>query len=153
MIQTDNLQKTAVIFIGIPGSGKSTFYERYFRDKYVRINLDTLRTRTKERALLEECLASGRSFVVDNTNPTAADRQRYIAPAKAAGYLITGFFFQSSLSECLERNNSREGKAKVPAKAVAGILRKLEQPSCEEGFDHMYVVKIVNGIYEADRMA
>ena len=74
----------AIIFIGIQGAGKSTFFRERFFDTHVRINLDMLRTRTREKALLEACLQSGQSFVVDNTNPLAEDRKRYLEPARAA---------------------------------------------------------------------
>ena len=74
--------KKAIIFTGIQASGKSTFYHRRWAKEYVHINLDTLHTRNKENLLLEDCLRKGYSFVVDNTNPTAADREKYILRAK-----------------------------------------------------------------------
>ena len=138
-------RKSAVIFIGIPGSGKSTFFLKYFGNQYVHINLDTLHTRNKEQALLFECIEAGRSFVVDNTNPTSADRRRYIVPAKAAGYSVTGFYFSCPISQCILRNEHREGKAKVPLKALKGIANRRELPCIEEGFDNLYVVLVENG--------
>jgi predicted kinase len=72
----------AIIFIGIQGSGKSSFYkERFFRT-HVRINLDMLRTRHREHAFLQTCLRTGQRFVVDNTNPTIEQRARYIVAAR-----------------------------------------------------------------------
>ena len=72
------MEKTMVIMIGIQGSGKSTFYHKYLANSYVRINLDTLKTRHQEELLISECIKDGKSFAIDNTNPTRADRQRYI---------------------------------------------------------------------------
>src|ERR1700732_3621890 len=66
----------AIIFIGIQGAGKSTFYRERFFDTHVRINLDMLRTRKREEQLLAACLDAGQSFVVDNTNPQASDPAR-----------------------------------------------------------------------------
>jgi len=43
-IEKNKTVKTVIILIGIPASGKSTFYERYFPE-FSRINLDTLKTR------------------------------------------------------------------------------------------------------------
>lgn len=85
----------AIIFIGVLGSGKSTYYAQRFKKDFEHINLDTLKTRACESALLEHCLANGLSFVVDNTNPTQTDRLRYIERARAAGYRIVGYYFQS----------------------------------------------------------
>lgn len=132
--------KTAVIMIGIQGSGKSEFYRRYLSDNYVRINLDTLKTRNREKQLLKDCIDAGKDFAVDNTNPTEMDRQRYIVPAKAAGYRIIGFFMESKLRACIARNNLREGKERIPAKAIAATSNKLQMPHYEEGFDELYFV-------------
>jgi predicted kinase len=72
----------AVIFIGIQASGKSTFYHQQFALTHLRINLDMLKTRHRAQRLVETCIEVSQSFVVDNTNPTSDDRQRYIEPAK-----------------------------------------------------------------------
>ena len=132
--------KTAVIIMGIQGSGKSEFYSRYLSDSYVRINLDTLKTRNRERQLLKDCIDVGKDFAVDNTNPTKEDRQRYIVPAKASGYRVIGYFMESKLQICIERNNLREGKEKLPVQAIAATSNKLQLPSYEEGFDELYFV-------------
>ena len=132
--------KTAVIIMGIQGSGKSEFYRRYLSGYYVRINLDTLKTRNKERQLLNDCFDTGKDFAVDNTNPTKADRQRYIVPAKAAGYRIIGYFMESKLQACIARNNLREGKERLPAQAIAATSNKLQMPDYKEGFDELYFV-------------
>ncbi len=66
----------AVIFTGIQAFGKTSYYHKYFED-YAHISLDVLNTRNREKLMLEECISSGRSFVIDNTDPTRADRERY----------------------------------------------------------------------------
>jgi predicted kinase len=130
-----------VILMGIPGAGKSTFYRQRFFDTHVRINLDMLRTRHRERTLFQACLACGQDVVIDNTNPTAADRARYIEPAKAAGAKITGFYFRSRVSEAMRRNAEREGMQRVPDKAILGIAGRLERPALSEGFDALFYVR------------
>lgn len=97
--------------------------------------------------MLFQCIETSQSFVVDNTNPTAEDRQRYIVPAKAAGYSVTGYYFSSSLSQCIARNELREGKARVPVKAIKAITNKMKLPRTEEGFDYLFVVILENGEY------
>ncbi len=133
-------EKTAVIFIGIQGSGKSYLYEKMFASDHVHINLDELHTRNKEMLLLTDCIASGADFVVDNTNPTRAERARYIALAKDAGYRVVGYFIQSILRDCIARNERRTGKAYVSAKAIAATSNRLEMPRYSEGFDELYFV-------------
>ena len=126
--------------IGIQGSGKSEFCRQYLPN-ITRINLDTLKTRNNENRLITECHNRGCDYVVDNTNPTREERARYIIPAQAEGYRIVGYFMQSRLQECIQRNNRREGKARVPAKAIAMTSNRLELPSLSEGFDALYFVK------------
>lgn len=135
------MEKTMIIMIGIQGSGKSTFYDKYLSDSYVRVNLDTLKTRHQENLLISECIRNGKSFAVDNTNPTRADRQRYIPLAQYAGYKIVGYFMESKLQPCIERNNQRTGIARIPATAIAATSNKLQTPTYDEGFDELYFVK------------
>jgi len=134
--------KTAIILISIPASGKSTFYSLYFQDAYTLINLDSLHTRSKENILMTECLAEGKSFVVDNTNPKKTDRERYIMPAKKEGYRVIGYFFQSKITDCISRNEKRTGKKRVPDIAIISKSNELELPDKDEGFDSLYFVRM-----------
>lgn len=134
------MEKQLIILMGVQGSGKSTFCQRYFKDGYVRINLDMLKTRHREKLLINECLHDGRSYVVDNTNPTKADRERYIPQAKAKGYKVVGYFMESKLQVCIARNEQRKGEEKIPPQAIAATSNKLEMPQYAEGFDELYFV-------------
>ena len=136
--------KKAIILIGIQACGKSTFCAQQLRDA-VHISLDDLHTRKKETLLLSECILRGEDFVIDNTNPTRADRARYIRPAKEAGYTVIGYYFRSSIHESLARNAQRTGKARVSDIAVAATHSKLELPDPAEGFDTLYYVRMEDG--------
>jgi predicted kinase len=129
-----------VILMGIQGVGKSTFYRERFSDTHVRINLDMLRTRHRERTLFEACIACDQDMVIDNTNPTAADRARYIEPAKAAGAEVIGYYFSSRVADALRRNMDREGVQRVPDKAILGTAGRLELPALSEGFNALLYV-------------
>jgi len=132
----------AVIFCGIQGSGKTTFYkERFFRT-HLRISLDQLHTRNKEARFLQTCFATYQRFVVDNTNPTIAERQRYIAAAKAARFKLVCYFFETEVSEAIVRNSLRTSKELIPISGIKGTFKKLQVPTYSEGFDQLYTVKI-----------
>ena len=137
------------IMIGIQASGKSSFCKSILKE-YVRINLDELNTRNKERIAIMEAIQSGVDIVIDNTNPTKADRERYISTAKNHEYEAVGYFMQSRLQECIDRNEQREGKACVPRKAIACTSNKLEIPDYSEGFDKLYFVSISENGYKID---
>lgn len=132
----------AIIFAGIQATGKSTFYIEHFFNTHVRISLDLLRTRHRESVFLDACLSTRQRFVVDNTNPTAADRARYIARAKAAGFRVVGYYFESNPVEASRRNARRPGQYRVPAKAIFATRKRLEIPSLAEGFDELRYVRI-----------
>ena len=134
-----------VIFTGIQATGKSSFYRSRFFDTHIRINLDMLRTRRRERLLVQACLEAQQPFVVDNTNVTATDRARYLAPAREAGFRVVGYYFCSSVGDALRRNRDRTGRALVPAKGLVGTYKRLEVPVLEEGFDLLYEVRIEDG--------
>lgn len=130
--------------MGIQATGKSTFFrERFFRS-HVRINLDMLGTRHREARLIETCLATGISFVVDNTNPTALDRARYLVPARAAGFAITGYYFASQVAAARLRNAGRAPDEQVPERGLLGAAGRLERPRLAEGYGALYYVRIAD---------
>jgi predicted kinase len=132
----------AVLFIGLPGAGKSTFYVEQFLWTHLRINLDMLRTRVREDRLLEFCVESRQKFVVDNTNPTVENRAKYIDAAKAKRFSIVGYYFIPDLDGCLKRNAGRSGKLRVPDVAIRNVADKMSKPSLDEGFDQLHFVRL-----------
>jgi len=132
----------AVIFCGAPGSGKSTFFKEHFFDTHLRISLDLLRTRKRERLFFDTALKAGQRLVIDNTNPTADNRRLYIEAARAAHFTLAGYYFTAGFEEALERNNLRTGRARVPEAAIKSFLAKLERPALAEGFDRLYQVAV-----------
>ncbi len=131
-----------VVFIGLQASGKSTFYQQRFFNTHLRINLDMLKTRNRERLLMQVCLQTQQPFVIDNTNPTKEERQRYIEPAKAADFRIIGYYFQSQVEQCIRRNEGRSQGQQVPLPGVLGTYKRLEIPTLDEGFDELHYVRI-----------
>ena len=132
----------AVIFTGIQASGKSTFYQQHFFRTHVRINLDMLRTRHREQILLAACIEARQPFVIDNTNPTRKARATYIEAARAADFEVIGYYFQSKAQDAIARNARRPPEEQIPEAGIWGCYGRLEIPSMNEGFDHLYYVRI-----------
>jgi predicted kinase len=128
----------AVILCGVQGSGKTTLYRDRFLATHVRVSMDLLRTRHREAAFLQVCLDTQQRFVVDNTNATAAERRRYVEPARAAGFKVIGYLVEVDEAEALARNQERSGRARVPARGLVGTARRLIRPTPEEGFDELW---------------
>ena len=134
-----------ILFVGLPGAGKtSLFKERFFRTR-VRISLDLLRTRQREWQFFQTCLATEQRCVIDNTNPTRADRSRYVVPAKAARFMTVGYYFQSKIEDCMRRNAARPAPERVPDVAIYSAAHRLELPTFDEGFDRLYYVRLEEG--------
>ncbi len=132
----------AIIFCGIQATGKSSIYKEIFFKTHVRISLDLLNTRNKEKEFLDLCLKMQQPFVIDNNNPQKADREKYILPAKERKYKVIGYYFQSKIEDSLLRNSLRTGKEHIPELGIKGTFKKLELPSMDEGFDELYYVEI-----------
>ncbi|TGE28613.1 ATP-binding protein [Hymenobacter metallicola] len=130
-----------IVFCGMQATGKSTFYQQHFFHSHVRISLDLLRTRNRERRLLALCLETQMRCVVDNTNPTRAERAQYIGPARQAGFAVTGYYFHSTAAEAFARNVQRPAERQVPEVGIRATRNRLEIPRFAEGFDALYSVR------------
>jgi len=136
-----------VVLVGIPGAGKSTFYEKHLRTTHVHVSLDHWRGKKNRRRREEEAiragLQAGRDVAVDNTNPTVEDRARYVALASEFGAELVAYYFPVDRDGCLTRNRRRTGKGAVPEAAIFTILGKLQPPRHTEGFHTIYYVRVV----------
>jgi predicted kinase len=128
----------AIVLCGVQGSGKTTLYRDRFLGTHVRVSLDLLRTRHREAAFVDLCLATQQRYVVDNTNPTPAERRRYVEPARAAGFKVIGYLVEVDAAEAFARNAERSGRARIPDSGVAGTARRFQRPTLEEGFDELW---------------
>ena len=133
-----------VIFVGLPGSGKSTYYREHFAATHVHVSKDLManvRARDeRQRREIETALAAGRSVVVDNTNPSRDVRAPLIATGRRYGAKVTGYFFDVDVRACIMRNREREGRARVPEVAIFTTRKKLQPPALDEGFDELHVI-------------
>ena len=136
-----------VIFIGLQASGKSSFFRQYLATTHELVSKDLMRN-NKNRArrqaqLVEAALQAGRSIVVDNTSPTVEERASLIELGQLYNARILGYYFQSQVKDCLERNQQRSGKARVPDVAIYATIKKLVRPTYAEGFHQLFYVRIV----------
>ena len=82
--------------------------------------------------------ASASRFVVDATNPTPADRRRYVEPARAAGFRVVGYLVEVADAQALARNAAREGRGACRPRRSSATGRRLLRPTPEEGFDELW---------------
>jgi predicted kinase len=138
----------AIMLIGIQASGKSTFFKERFFNTHLRISNDLLKTKNREKLLLEFCHATQMPFVLDNTNPTKAVRAKYIELLRLWNMPVIGYYFSIKIERSLEWNSKREGKRKMPKVGILSTYKALEIPSYDEGFSELYYVDVQEGQFE-----
>jgi predicted kinase len=133
-----------VILIGLPASGKTTFYRERFAETHSHVSKDLLRNNRqsdrRQEELVVESLAKGHSIVVDNTNATVEVRAPLIVLARTHGATVVGYYFATEAADALRRNRTRQGRERVPDVAIFAIRKRLEPPSPGEGFDRLFSV-------------
>lgn len=139
-----------IVLIGLQASGKSSFYRQRFAGTHVLVSKDLMRAARdpgrRQTRLIAEALAAGRSLVVDNTNPSPAERVPLVALGHAHGAVVTGYYFEPDVSASLQRNRLRQGRARVPDVAIFATARKLVPPTSAEGFDRLFDVRTGDGM-------
>jgi predicted kinase len=141
-----------VVFVGLPGSGKSSYAES---SGVTPISSDLMRQLLADdatdqtiharvfncmRYLLRHRLAAGRPVTyLDATHLTPDERKPYIDIARWYGCDVEALFFDVPLEVCMQRNRSRARV--VPEEAMQIMAAKLVPPRMDEGFTRVTVVR------------
>ena len=144
---------TVVLAIGLPGSGKSSWFKRNnispLSSDMIRAMLfdDPNEQRFQDlvfsnlRSMLRARLIARRPMnYLDATNLTPHDRGSWIKLAKDSGYEVQALYFDVPLEVCLERNQKRQRV--VQEEAMRRMSAKLKPPTFEEGFSKITVVRV-----------
>jgi len=142
-----------VLAIGLPGSGKSTWFKRHnilpLSSDMVRILLfdDVTEQRYQDlvfstlRSMLRARLLAKRPWnYVDATNLSSHERRTWVKLANDFGYEAHAVFFDVPPEVCIERNRRRERN--VPEDVMLRMASKLRPPKFEEGFAKITVVRL-----------
>jgi predicted kinase len=142
-----------VLAIGLPGSGKSSWFKRHniralssdlLRDllfddpteqRYQDLVFSNLRSMLKARMIARRPLN-----YVDATNLTPHDRHTWIKLARDYGYDVHAVFFDVPLEVCMERNLRRQRI--VPEDIMRRMAGKFRPPTFDEGFSKITVVRV-----------
>lgn len=141
-----------VILIGLPASGKSTFFRERFSASHAHVSKDNFpkhrRPARRQEREIREALAADRSVVVDNTNASVDERAAVIAIGRELGTRILGYVFETDVPGCRERNGNRKGAACVPLVALYDTAKRYQAPRMEEGFDELWTVRLAEAGFD-----
>jgi predicted kinase len=142
-----------VLAIGLPGSGKSSWFKRHnvvplSSDMVRALLFDDVREQRFQdlvfsnlRSMLKARLIAKRPMnYVDATNLTPQERQHWIKLAKDYQYEVQAVFFDVPVEVCLERHQRRDRV--VPEDVMRRMAAKLKPPAFEEGFAKITVVRV-----------
>jgi predicted kinase len=142
-----------VLTIGLPGSGKTTWYKRrgvtpLSSDLLRTILFDSITEQRYQglvfstlRSLLRARLIAKMPWnYVDATNLSPHERRQWIKMARGFGYEVHAVFFDVPLETCMERNRRRERQ--VPEEVMRQMGQKLKPPTFKEGFSKIIVVRV-----------
>ncbi|KAG6185459.1 hypothetical protein E4U27_000515 [Claviceps purpurea] len=148
-----NEEQDVILFLGRPGSGKSTFFKKFLSHLgYQRVNQDTLGTLPKCVARAKDLLSQGKSVVIDNTNRNIKTREAWVALAKEAKVPIRCIWFQTTFAVCkhndavrvlnktLSADDDSMTRKILPALAWISFDKDFQKPSIEEGFQDIIQV-------------
>jgi bifunctional polynucleotide phosphatase/kinase len=128
--------KTMIVFVGMPGSGKTSFYHKNLESLgYVHINQDTLKTRPKVLKLTKESLTKGLPMAIDATNPSFDKRQEFYDLANKSGYSIMTLYF---VGDGKGWNKLREKP--VPTIAYSMYYKHLVEPTIDNTPGALYQI-------------
>jgi len=144
---------SVILAIGLPGSGKSSWFKRH---KITPLSSDILRGMLFDdpteqrfqdlifsnlRSMLKARLIARRPLnYVDATNLTPHERQSWVKLGHDYGYEVQAVFFDVPLEVCLQRNQLRERV--VAEDVMRRMSSKLKPPTFEEGFSKITVVRV-----------
>jgi predicted kinase len=142
-----------VLAIGLPGSGKSSWFKRHnvvplSTDMVRSLLFDDIREQRFQdlvfsnlRSMLKARLIAKRPMnYVDATNLTPQERQHWVKLAKDYNYEVHAVFFDVPLEICVERHQRRDRV--VPEDIMRRMAAKLKPPAFDEGFAKITVVRV-----------
>ena len=154
-------EKILWICVGIPGSGKSTWCAKQQEDMMHYVSRDAIRFASlnsndnyfaNEKKVynlfvteIQKWLDAGESVLADATHINWASRNKLIKSLCLDGVKVNCLVFKTPIKVCQERNNQREGRAKVPAAVITKMAKDMTHPRTDP-----YTYNQIYNVYPLD---
>lgn len=143
------------ILVGLPRSGKSTWIKYNHNDEII-VSNDWIRENIFKNhysrsinpaiwmitdATIRMLLSQGKNIILDGVNLQKAVRKEFTSTAKECGATTRMIFIDTSLDECLLRNNKTN---QLPEEQIIQMFKNIEKPSADEA-DEVIIVSTKEG--------
>ena len=148
--------KTLILTVGIPASGKDTYIVKNNYTNIPVVSRDVIRFQmlasnkgdyfSKEKEVWKEyvyqiqCYLNNNSSVIaDATHINEASRNKLLNALNLDGTDINIIYFDVPMATCLERNVKRTGLARVPDEAIQRMAHQLTKPTFNEKYCYTWI--------------
>lgn len=153
--------KKVLLLCGVPGSGKSYWAKNdfmYYPNRTAYVSRDEVRYSmitdndeyfSKENAVFAEFVRRINaaiddpeitSIIVDATHLNWASRNKILRKLHLSNVDVIPVVFNLPLKVCLERNEQREGRAKVPTNVICRMYSQYTDPSTDP-FEYSDIIR------------
>lgn len=146
-----------IMMAGIPGSGKSTWIREHKAKADLVISRDEIRFSMLREGedyfahedtviesflnKIEVLLFCGETVWADATHLNRKARKRVLDRVGRFADEIECVWIDTELDTAIERNDKREGRARVPRGVIRRMFFSMEPPEEEEGFDKITIIE------------
>lgn len=147
---------TLIVMCGAPASGKTYLAKRFAKthknckivsrdeirfsmikdsDDYFKYEPEVLKRFYGD---INAALMVHEYVIADATHLTKKSRNALFRHLNLKNVRVVGFWIESNLNTCLERNEKRKGRKKVPEDVIKDAFRRKVSPQENEPFDDVY---------------
>lgn len=155
-------QKNLWLLVGLPGSGKSTCVKNALEHgkNSIWVSRDEVRfslvkedeeyfSRENEvfYTFIQRAQTALNSPNIDNvyidaTHLNEKSRRKTLNALTIPDHtIVNAVFMNTNIDTCIERNNLRQGREKVPESVIHNMAKTLTAPQESEGFDNILILK------------
>lgn len=153
------MNKRFLMLVGIAGSGKSTWAKEYVKDQIIQghhsviVSRDVIRFAlvdegegyfSKETDVFRNYISNIQNYlndddvdivIADATHINEKSRAKVLKKLNLRDVLIEAVVFRTPVIRCVQYNETRVGRAKVPNVVIYNMQKNFTVPTNEEGFN------------------